>query len=926
MQIRHLLSVIIILSALIAASLTALLFNLRDNASSSFRLENEKKIFEDRFKSIIQEEDIIINNFSPTGIRSSFFDSRNSKPLDFSRNQANYFNNLQSSNVTENPIHLNILNGRYRSLSRYFTPFFLREIEGSVPSFYSFLKIEDLSEMSCRSDPRLEVSPCAGRTEENILITSNREKIFSDIIETKSSWSGFMAVKNTVQQSRWQEANMKFGYLRVKIFPLIADDKVIAFGIIGREIESAIKSFAEGLVADAELVYIPTLDSQLENTRNQILKSRMEISRFLININKNFYVDEQSGQEAIRLDFGENRDLFVVLFRDVSNLLKEQKLINQQVAPLGFIILILLGIIILAVQRSIFKPLKEAVDALKSLSEHNTDLVIPERKGLLSSDNDEIGRLLMALKNYDATTRELDQIKTLSKELEKAKDEANNANEAKSLFLANMSHELRTPLNAIIGLASLLRDDVREDELEDYYEPLDRIHRASKHLLSLINDVLDVSKIEAGKIELFIENFDLNEIIDDVIFSSTELANQNNNELNTNIIDEIGLINSDRTRLRQIIYNLISNACKFTDKGKVTLSTSFADGEKDTFQIAITDTGIGMTADQVAKLFSSFTQADSSTTRKYGGTGLGLSISKQLSEIMGGSLEVESEEGIGSTFIVTLPINSNNQDKQKDNRKAEKVTKLPIKDSTILIIDDEQSVVDILSEQLRRKGFEIISAKNGADGITMAEKYMPAAITLDILMPEMDGWEVLKQLKKNKKLKDIPVIISSIIDDKKTGFSLGASDFISKPVDKDELSNVLGRFFNSFSNKKVLIIEDDSDSRLYLKRLMVDLDLTVSEAENGKKGIEFLKSCDTVPDLILLDLMMPEMDGFQFAEEIKLIEKCANIPIVVITALDLNPADHSRIIKNVDSVFTKGQVKADEISEKIFSLLLKERN
>ena len=334
--------------------------------------------------------------------------------------------------------------------------------------------------------------------------------------------------------------------------------------------------------------------------------------------------------------------------------------------------------------------------------------------------------------------------------MEKAKDEANNANEAKSLFLANMSHELRTPLNAIIGLASLLRDDVREDELEDYYEPLDRIHRASKHLLSLINDVLDVSKIEAGKIELFIENFDLNEIIDDVIFSSTELANQNNNELNTNIIDEIGLINSDRTRLRQIIYNLISNACKFTDKGKVTLSTSFADGEKDTFQIAITDTGIGMTADQVAKLFSSFTQADSSTTRKYGGTGLGLSISKQLSEIMGGSLEVESEEGIGSTFIVTLPINSNNQDKQKDNRKAEKVTKLPIKDSTILIIDDEQSVVDILSEQLRRKGFEIISAKNGADGITMAEKYMPAAITLDILMPEMDGWEVLKQLKKIK--------------------------------------------------------------------------------------------------------------------------------------------------------------------------------
>ena len=278
------------------------------------------------------------------------------------------------------------------------------------------------------------------------------------------------------------------------------------------------------------------------------------------------------------------------------------------------------------------------------------------------------------------------------------------------MFLANMSHELRTPLNAIIGLASLLREDVREDKLEDYYEPLDRIHRASKHLLSLINDVLDVSKIEAGKIELFIENFNLNEIIDDVILSSEELAKQNKNKLEVEIIDTIGEIQSDRTRLRQIIYNLISNACKFTESGKVTLSTAYLNDSKDFFEIAVKDTGIGMTNEQVNKLFSSFTQADSSTTRKYGGTGLGLSISKQLSEIMGGSLEVDSEEGKGSTFIVSLPTNSkvskdvNSKNKTKNNKQS-------IKGSTILVIDDDQSVIDVLSEQLKRKGFEVITCK-----------------------------------------------------------------------------------------------------------------------------------------------------------------------------------------------------------------------
>ena len=520
----------------------------------------------------------------------------------------------------------------------------------------------------------------------------------------------------------------------------------------------------------------------------------------------------------------------------------------------------------------------------------------------------------------DGSTLELrfdiTELREKEKALSLARDEANKANEAKSLFLANMSHELRTPLNAVIGLASLLKDDAEEDGHTDYQEPLERIHRAGKHLLSLINDVLDVSKIEAGKVELFVEEFPASEVIDDVIFSSKELAAQNGNQLEFSSDGSVHLLKSDRTRLRQIIYNLVSNACKFTENGKITLDLKTAQTSNDRFEISVADTGIGMTEEQIKKLFSSFTQADSSTTRKYGGTGLGLSISKQLAELMGGSLIVQSSENKGSIFTLNLPVNCAVEEapatisepvKDKDNAT----------DSTILVIDDDPTVHELMKEHLKKEGFKVILAESGEVGLRLAKEKKPHAITLDILMPGMDGWTVLRELKRDPDTENIPIVMASILDDKKASFALGASDFVSKPVDPADLKKALGRLFSFTANLTALVVEDDRDSRLYLKRLLQDLGCSVSEAENGKIAIEQLAKNTEFPDIIFLDLMMPEMDGFQFAEEFRKLPDSSDVPIVVVTAADLTKKDFDRITANVETIFKKAELDVAEIAAQV---------
>ena len=508
---------------------------------------------------------------------------------------------------------------------------------------------------------------------------------------------------------------------------------------------------------------------------------------------------------------------------------------------------------------------------------------------------------------------DITELKKREKDLELAKVEADEANEAKSQFLANMSHELRTPLNAVIGLTEMLKEDATDDGYDDYVEPLDRIHGASRHLLTLINDVLDLSKIEAGKIELFFETFLISDIMRDIISTSQPLANKNNNELILKNNLDFDPVYTDQTRVRQIVLNLVSNACKFTEDGQVIIALTSKDiGEKQVLEIAVSDTGIGMSEEQVGRLFQAFTQADSSTTRKYGGTGLGLIITKHLSRIMGGDVNVSSVEGEGTTFTASFIVNSKGpQNTEVEAIRHDTSSTVPSVDTltlnsehSILIIDDDPTVRDLMKRQLERDGFGVIIAEDGVTGIETAIKVKPDAIVLDILMPGMDGWSVLRSLKANDETSNIPVIMASILDEKNRGYSLGAADYLSKPVERDRLISSIEKLIGGGEGKTIFVVEDDSELRFLLKEALSKESYNVLEAENGKVALAKLGDIEEPPSLILLDLNMPVMNGFEFLEEYR-SNFSQEVPVVVITGADLTEEDKKFLSGEVTRILAK---------------------
>jgi signal transduction histidine kinase len=381
-------------------------------------------------------------------------------------------------------------------------------------------------------------------------------------------------------------------------------------------------------------------------------------------------------------------------------------------------------------------------------------------------------------------------------EAEKSKHQAEEANKIKSEFLAKMSHELRTPLNAIIGITEMMQEDAQEFDDEDYIEPLGRVVRAGKHLLSLINDILDLSKIEAGKMELYPENFELTLFIKDIERIVEPLVNKNANELVVSINSQIKQMYADSTRVKQILLNLLSNACKFTDKGKICLLVSPALIAKESaISFSLIDEGIGMNEEQLGMLFQDFQQVDSSSTRKYEGTGLGLSISLKFAELMGGNITVSSELNKGSIFTVTLPLGTT-----LDEGEVPVVETLPpvsfdqITTPYILVVEDDDNMIEMLRHYFSKQGVQIDVALNGTDALTKARIKKPNLITLDINMPGLNGWDTLTIIKSDVELSDIPVVVITSEEERKKGLDLGADEYLIKPINKDDIETIFSRY------------------------------------------------------------------------------------------------------------------------------------
>ncbi|MBW4657660.1 MAG: PAS domain-containing protein [Drouetiella hepatica Uher 2000/2452] len=567
------------------------------------------------------------------------------------------------------------------------------------------------------------------------------------------------------------------------------------------------------------------------------------------------------------------------------------------------------------------------------------------------------GRHQDHLMHWISVQRDVSDRKQAENMLLKGKEAAEEANRAKSQFLANMSHELRTPLNAIIGYSEILQEDAEDQGYEDMVPDLEKIRGAGKHLLGLINDILDISKIEAGKMDLYLETFDLEQVIFEVENTIQPLVQKNRNRLEIVRSGNLGMGNlgagslgtgnlgagnlgtmyADLTKLRQSLFNLLSNAAKFTEAGTITLTV---ERRADWLTFKVADTGIGMSLEQMNKVFQAFTQADASTTRKYGGTGLGLAISRHFCQMMGGDITVSSEVGKGSAFTICLPSQvddraslpedlSEDQDLLEPDRVVGADRSIQTSIGTILVIDDDSSVRDLMVRYLVKEGFRVETAATGDEGLAMAATLRPDAITLDVLLPHMNGWEVLASLKADSNLADIPVIVMSMIDDKNLGFTLGASDYLTKPVDYKRLTRLLDQYCPHQSlhadrdRPIVLVAEDDVSTREMFRKMLEKEGWQVIEAENGKVALDALESCSPghLPDLVLLDLMMPEIDGFQFINTLRQMPQWRSLPVIVVTAMDLTPGDRLRLNGYVEQILQKGSYHRDDLLREIRDLV-----
>jgi signal transduction histidine kinase/DNA-binding response OmpR family regulator len=513
------------------------------------------------------------------------------------------------------------------------------------------------------------------------------------------------------------------------------------------------------------------------------------------------------------------------------------------------------------------------------------------------------------------------ELKQREEEVAAARDEAMRATQAKSQFLASMSHELRTPLNAIIGYSEMLQEEAADLGQDRFLPDLVKIREAGKHLLSLINDVLDLSKIEAGKMDLLVEEFAVADLLDEVRSVIDPLIAKNANVLEVTCAPDLRTMRSDQTKLRQSLLNLLSNAAKFTERGRITLAARrLADGQGDRLQFVVADTGIGMAPEQLEALFQAFSQARSSTSRDYGGTGLGLAITRHFCRLLGGDVPVESSPAQGSTFTITLPAVCPATRPETAPSTARPTRAGAI--GTVLIIDDEETAHDLLQRELAGAGYEVLHAAGGREGLKLAKQARPDVITLDIIMPDLDGWSVLKELKADPELCEIPVVLVTIMRDRDLGFALGAADYITKPLDREAVVRVVGRHLRGEGRAQVLVVDDDPKTRDLLRRTLRKAGWSVAEAANGCEALKSLERAR--PALILLDLLMPGMDGFEVLERLQADEMWREVPVIIVTAKDLTREDVDRINGRVVNVLQKGAYQRRDLVRDIHAMIARQ--
>ena len=505
-----------------------------------------------------------------------------------------------------------------------------------------------------------------------------------------------------------------------------------------------------------------------------------------------------------------------------------------------------------------------------------------------------LSRANVALSEREAT------LATAMEEAEAARESAEAANRAKSAFLANMSHELRTPLSAVIGYSEMMEEEVEDLGEKSLIKDLGKIKSNAKHLLSLINDVLDLSKIEANRMDTYAEDIDVSVLLKEVEATVGGLAHQKGNTLVVESLGEVGTMHTDIVKLRQCLFNLLSNASKFTQDGRIGLTARRqGEGEEARLVFEVTDSGIGMTEEQVARLFQRFSQADETTTRKFGGTGLGLAITRAFSRLLGGDIAVSSQQGKGTTFTLTLPAimpavsaEDDVHDDAGDGLDGER--------QTVLVIDDDAAQRDLMVRFLERQGFKVRTASNGPLGLEIAREVKPRAIMLDVMMPHVDGWAVLTELKADPELSKIPVVMVTFTNDKGLSATLGAADHVDKPVQWDKLKTVMERFRDAEGD--ILVVDDDADVRDRLRTVLERQGWSVIEASNGREALE--KVMHGPPRAVLLDLTMPIMDGFTFLHALREKPGCANLPVLVFSARDLSAADRARL-READGIVSK---------------------